>query len=249
MRAIRDRFLKTHDFFNDFVDTFVTHQQQAQSILPAEEFAQLDSYLEEIAPLRPKIGSIVMNCNPFTLGHRYLVEYAAARCSQLFIFVVEEDRSDFPFADRIELVQQGTSDIGNVTVLPSGRFIISSLTFVDYFGKSEMQDRVVDPSMDVQLFCKHIAPKLGINVRFAGEEPLDNITRQYNEAMQRILPQHGVDFEVIPRKELDGDVISASRVRKMLETKDFDAIAKLVPETTLAYLKVFVSAGNNSDPK
>ena len=157
---------------------------------------------------------------------------------RLYIFVVEEDKSIFPFEDRIELVRKGTADIPNVTVLPSGKFIISSLTFTDYFGKSELQDRVIDPSMDVTIFGEYIAPALGINIRFAGEEPLDNVTRQYNETMARILPKYGIDFEVIPRKEQDGEVISASRVRKLLKTKDFDAIAEIVPKTTLEYLKL-----------
>lgn len=124
-----------------------------------------------------------------------------------------------------------------MVVLPSGKFIISSLTFIDYFGKSELQDQVIDPSMDVEIFGQYIAPTLGITVRFAGEEPLDNVTRQYNDAMARILPRYDVAFEVIPRKKLEGEVISASRVRKLLEEKDFDAIAGMVPETTLEYLR------------
>ena len=85
-------------------------------------------------------------------------------------------------------------------------------------------------------FCTEIAPQLGITVRFAGEEPLDNVTRRYNETMERILPKYGIDFEVIPRKEINGDVISASRVRKLLEEDDFEEIQKLVPKTTLEYL-------------
>ncbi len=205
------------------------------TVSPYQE--ELEQYKSQLRALRPAVGSIVMNCNPFTLGHRYLVEYAASRVERLYIFVVEEDKSIFPFADRIELVRKGTADIPNVTVLPSGKFIISSLTFTDYFGKSELQDRVIDPSMDVTIFGEYIAPALGINIRFAGEEPIDNVTRQYNETMARILPKYGVEFEVIPRKEQDGEVISASRVRKLLETKDFNAISQLVPPTTALYLK------------
>lgn len=135
-------------------------------------------------------------------------------------------------------MRRGTADLKNITVLPSGKYIISSLTFTAYFEKSEHQDRVIDPSMDVELFGTYIAPALGITVRFAGEEPLDNITRQYNETMAKILPRYGIEFEEIPRKEQDGEVISASRVRKLLETKDFAEIAKIVPPTTLEYLKM-----------
>ncbi len=183
------------------------------------------------------IGAIVVNCNPFTLGHRYLVETAAKNCDHLIIFVVQEDQSIFPFDDRLRLVDEGTADLKNVTVIPSGRFIISSLTFSEYFNKAELQDRAVDSSMDVTLFAREIAPCLHISVRFVGEEPFDKVTRQYNDAMRAILPRHGIAFVEIPRKEWDGKPISASRVRTLLEERNFDQIAKIVPPATLAYLK------------
>ncbi len=178
-----------------------------------------------------------MNCNPFTLGHRYLIEYAAKKVDKLYVFVVEENKSFFPFKDRFELVKNGTEDLQNVVVIPSGQFIISSLTFQQYFEKGENQDVTVDASDDLEIFAKQIAPSLHINVRFAGEEPLDNVTRQYNSSMRSILPQYGIAFEEIPRKTQGEEVISASRVRKLLAEKDFEAIAELVPETTLKYLK------------
>jgi len=91
----------------------------------------------------------------------------------------------------------------------------------------------------VTIFAEHIAPVLGINVRFVGEEPLDSVTKQYNDTMRRILPNHNIEFVEIPRKEQSGEVISASRVRKLLDTKSFEAIEKIVPKTTLEYLKSF----------
>lgn len=184
----------------------------------------------------PVIGAAVMNCNPFTLGHRYLIESAAGQCDLLIIFVVEEDKSVFPFADRLKLVEAGTKDIPNVTVIPSGKFVLSSLTFSEYFNKSELQDRVIDTSLDVTVFAQDIAPCLNITKRFAGEEPFDAVTRQYNETMRRILPQYGIEFSEIPRKGLDSQPISASRVRKLLDEKKFDELKKLVPITTFDYL-------------
>ncbi len=237
----KNNFFKSYDYKNIPTNFPTVHQygivkskSGGGTVSPYQ--AELEQYKSQLRALRPAVGSIVMNCNPFTLGHRYLVEYAASRVERLYIFVVEEDKSIFPFADRIELVKKGTADLKNVTVLPSGKFIISSLTFSGYFNKAELQDSTVDPSMDVELFGREIAPQLGITVRFAGEEPLDNVTRQYNETMARILPQYGVKFEVIPRKETNGGVISASRVRKLLEESNFEEIEKLVPETTLEYL-------------
>ena len=178
-----------------------------------------------------------MNCNPFTLGHLHLVEYAAAQVARLYIFVVEEDKSEFPFADRFELVRRGVKNFPNVEVLPSGKFIISQQTFSGYFNKAALQDVQVDSSLDVEIFATEIAPTLGITIRFAGEEPTDSVTRQYNETMRRILPRHGVELCEIPRKTFGGDPISASTVRELVKRGDFDTIKNLVPETTLDYLR------------
>lgn len=220
---------------NKNVDSNVSTVDQSNKNLPSS----LSAYLNDIGKQKPLIGAIVMNCNPFTLGHRYLVEYAASKCDRLYIFAVEEDLSFFPFADRIELIKQGVSDLKNVTVLPSGNFIISRTTFPAYFEKeASTDDTVVDASSDIEIFAKHIAPQLNITVRFAGEEPLDNVTRQYNSQMKRILPQYGIKFDVIPRKEINGQVVSASRVRKLLKEKDFEGIKSMVPLTTYEYLRI-----------
>lgn len=197
----------------------------------------LEAFKQKLRAHKLQIGALVMNCNPFTLGHLHLVEFAAARVALLYIFVVEEDKSEFPFADRFELVKRGVKNFSNVEVLPSGKFIISQQTFSGYFNKSRLQDVAVDSSEDVEIFAREIAPTLGITIRFAGEEPTDGVTRQYNETMRQILPCHGVDFCEIPRKTFGGEIISASTVRELLKRGDFDTIKNLVPETTFDYLR------------
>jgi [citrate (pro-3S)-lyase] ligase len=183
------------------------------------------------------IGAIVMNCNPFTLGHQYLISQAIQEVDGLYIFVVEEDQSIFPFKDRLELVKKGTSIFGDkVHVTPSGKFIISSFTFPGYFSKTEVI-KPADTTADVVIFGSVIAPALHITHRFVGEEPLDIVTNGYNEMMLHLLPDMGVKMHVIKRKEEGAGVISASRVRKHLKAREFDEIAKMVPETTLEYLK------------
>jgi cytidyltransferase-related domain len=183
-------------------------------------------------------GSIVMNCNPFTKGHRYLIEYAAGQVERLYIFVVQEDKSFFKFEDRLEMVTQGTSDLKNVVVVASGKFIISSLTFPEYFMKDYVKEKDFDVSMDVETFCKYIAPPLKIKKRFAGEEPFDPVTKNYNENMSRILPKYGMEFCEIPRLSLDGKrVINATEVRNLLKKREFNIIAEYVPESTLRVLK------------
>ena len=197
----------------------------------------LEAYKKILRAKKISIGALVMNCNPFTLGHQYLVEYAASKVAKLYLFVVEEDKSEFPFADRIELVRQGVKNFPNVEVLPSGKFIISQQTFSGYFNKAELQDVAVDSSEDVEIFGREIAPTLGITIRFAGEEPTDNVTRQYNETMKKILPRYGVEFQEIPRKNFGGEPISASKVRAALKVGDFDKIKNLVPPSTYLYLR------------
>jgi [citrate (pro-3S)-lyase] ligase len=209
----------------------------AKSDLQDSEMPQLNEYISAIKSNAPKTGSIVMNCNPFTNGHKYLVEYAASRVDMLYIFCVEDDSSFFPFNDRIELIKRGTAHLKNVKVLPSGGFIISQRTFKEYSNKETLQDTVIDPSLDLNIFGKYIAPSLNISIRFAGEEPLDKVTLQYNEAMKKLLPRFGVDFEVIPRMEFGGQAISASRVRKLLSERKFDEIKEIVPISTWEYLK------------
>jgi len=185
-------------------------------------------------------GAIVMNCNPFTLGHRYLIEYATSKVEHLYIFVVEEDKSEFSFKDRYKLVIQNTSDLKNVTVLPSGKFIISSLTFDAYFGKSSVSEEQAieqDVSFDLLIFVAAIAPTLNIKIRFVGQEPFDPLTRHYNEEMKKLLPEYGCNVVEIPRLEKDSNAVSASRVRKFLKDGNFEDIRKIVPEATFRYLR------------
>lgn len=189
--------------------------------------------------IKTTIGCVVVNCNPFTLGHRYLIEWAAKQVNYLMVFVVQEDKSIFPFDDRLKLVTDGVADLKNVIVIPSGNFIISSLTFSEYFNKTELQDRVIDSTLDVTLFAQEIAPCLNISVRFVGEEPFDKVTKQYNDTLRNILPLYGIKLIEIPRKEYNGEEISASRVRKLLYEKKFNEIEKIVPKTTLTYLLTF----------
>jgi len=183
-----------------------------------------------------RVGAVIVNCNPFTLGHRYLIETAVANCDFVHVFVVQEDLSVFPFDVRYRLVQQGVRDLANVQVHEGGDYIISQATFPSYFLKEHKQVVDAHASLDVGIFAEKIAPVLGINVRFVGQEPLCPVTSHYNQVMQDLLPGFGIDVVEIERKELDGDVISASQVRKFLREDKFEAIRKIVPDSTYTYL-------------
>ena len=182
-------------------------------------------------------GAIVMNANPFTYGHRYLVEYAASKVDYLYVMVVEEDKSFFKFEERYKLVKEGTADLKNVIVFPSSQYIISSSSLPGYFKKENMQgDILLDATQDIVSFAQ-VAEALNIHVRFCGEEPKDLFTKRYNDNMEKLLPQYGIEFEVIDRKTCAGEVISASRVRNCLKEGKLEEIKGLVPDTTYNYLK------------
>jgi [citrate (pro-3S)-lyase] ligase len=186
------------------------------------------------------IGALVMNCNPFTLGHLYLVQEALQCCERLFLFVVEEDRSAFPFVERLHMIQEGVKLLGDrVRVLPSGKYVISSFSFPGYFTKEEiLAEEEQDPTLDVAVFGSVIAPALGISRRFVGEEPFDRVTAAYNRSMLFLLPPLGVEVEIIPRLIMDGVPVSASRVRAFLRNGDLQAAQLLTPSSTWPYLRV-----------
>ena len=184
-----------------------------------------------------KSGAIVMNCNPFTRGHRYLIEESARKVDVLYIFVVEENKSYFSFEDRIKMVQLGVSDLKNVVVIPSGKYIISSETLPGYFEKDVNNDLELDATQDLDLFGGVIAKAFDIIVRFAGDEPEDAVTRQYNHQMKGILPKYGVEFVEIPRKTIGEKVISASSVRKYMKSGEYGAVRELVLPQVYDYLK------------
>ncbi len=182
------------------------------------------------------IGAAVMNCNPFTKGHRYLIETAAKECDRLYVFVLSEDRSLFSAADRMEMVKLGTADLPNVTVLPSGPYLISAATFPTYFLKDRESAAEVQCRLDIEIFSKYFAPKFGINRRYVGTEPLSPMTKQYNEALKKYLPE-AIQLRELPRLETGGAPISASTVRSALEKGDEAALKQLLPESTLQYLR------------
>ena len=177
-------------------------------------------------------GCLVMNCNPFTLGHRYLIEQAAKQVERLYVMVVKEDCSLFAYTERKAMVEQGVADIENVNVIDGSDYAISRATFPTYFLKR--LDDAADTQMllDLDLFRRHIAPALGATVRFVGTEPTDQLTRRYNQLMHEALK----DVREINRLEKDGNAVSASRVRKAMEEGDMNTIRQLVPPTTLPYI-------------
>ena len=182
------------------------------------------------------IAALVMNCNPFTLGHRYLIKKASQEFSGVYIFLLEEDQSVFPFNHRMELVKEGTKDLENIVVLKGGKYIITNATFPAYFTHKDDLMKV-QTELDAEIFGKHIAHILEIDHRIVGTEPYCPVTRQYNESLKKILPRHHIKVIEVDRKEIDNEVISAKKVREALKKEDWKLIEGMVPDSTFRYLK------------
>lgn len=183
-----------------------------------------------------KIAALVMNCNPFTLGHQYLVEKAASENDLVHLFMVSEDSSLFPYAVRKQLIQAGIAHLPNVVLHDSGSYIISQATFPSYFQKND--DAVIKSNVDIdlQIFVR-IAQALGIQRRYVGNEPFSHVTAFYNQAMQQKLPEYGIECIVAERKTQNGQAISASSVRQAIKEGDWRKVEQLVPSTTFDFLK------------
>ncbi|MCW2305973.1 hypothetical protein [Rhodobium gokarnense] len=219
----------------DFVKYLI--YRNAADVVECGALKDYVEYVRDVSAGRAgKIGSVAVNCNPMTLGHLHLIEYAASKVDHLYLFVIEEDLSFFPFEDRLRLVTEGTAHLKNVTVLKGGRYICTELTFPEYFSKDDVSEVRADASMEAWFFAEYIAPPMGISVIFLGYEPTCNITRQYNEKMAELLPEYGIKVDIIPRISKEGTVISASTVRRLLKAGDFDGIARIVPPPTHRYL-------------
>jgi len=181
-------------------------------------------------------GALVMNCNPFTKGHRYLVEEASKICEKVLLFLVEEDKSLFPFKDRYDIVKEGVQDLENVTVVAGGEYIISSATFPSYFIRKEDERMRAYQNIDCGIFAKYFCDKFNIIKRFVGQEPYCSVTNSYNETLKIVLPQYNIKLIEIERSKYDEDYISASKVRELIKLGKLEKVKKIVPEVTWKFL-------------
>ena len=193
-------------------------------------------------------GVIVMNANPFTRGHKYLVEQA----SPVVVIPVQEDVSRFPYNERLAMIRSGCDGVADV--VEGSDYQISAATFPTYFLKDLSDAAETQMRLDIDLFGRHIAPALGARVRYVGSEPADPLTARYNALMKELLPAYGVQLVEIPRltcssvctadsstspsaplRMTEGPV-TATEVRALLDKGRFKEASALTPESTWPYL-------------
>ena len=173
-------------------------------------FADFCRRLEDQRVAGERIASVVMNANPFTLGHLHLVERAAAENDVVHVFVLSENAGPIPASVRRRLVTEGLAHLNNVRIHDSGPYIISSATFPSYFLRDDDTVIRTQALLDIRVFGR-IAGALGIRRRYAGQEEFSHVTALYNEVMARELPRQGVEFLEIPRLALMAREPRASR--------------------------------------
>lgn len=240
--------LATQNIFHTFVFTKPQYKQSFMylgfQVVAETDFSALletgDYSIDQYIKSLPKtdlenVSSIVMNANPFTLGHRYLVEQAAKNSDLVYLFVVNQDRSLFTTSERVALIKEGVADLKNVQVVDGNQYMVSFATFPAYFIKSRNDVATYQTQLDAQVF-KRIAKALHIKKRFVGSEPYSPTTEIYNQSLQKILPPE-VLVEVLDRKTIDQDIISATKVRQAIKEQDLETVQKYVPETTFKFIK------------
>lgn len=193
--------------------------------------------LEKDRSEKGRVASIVMNLNPFTLGHRSLIEKASRENDHVHIFIVKEDKSVFPYDVRLELLRRGTREFENVTVHEGSEYIVSSATFPTYFIKSKDEIPEIYARVDALVFVKYIAKALNISRRYVGTEPLSKTTNMYNKVLKEALGEEGIEVIEVARTEAEGRIISASYVRRYIREGRLEEAFKLLPETTIEFLR------------
>ncbi len=217
---------------------FKTIARAPQAVLMEMGSPGIGKYISYLSGLRRegRNGAIVMNANPFTKGHRYLIGQASQQVDNLYVIMVGEDRSLFSADERFAMAAEACRDLNNVTICHGSTYAISALTFPTYFIKEVNDAAPTQMTLDLDLFATHIAPALGVTKRFAGSEPKDELTRLYNRIMSEFLPARGVEFVEIERVEYDDEPVSASKVRSLIADFKLDKAFELVPQTTWPYL-------------
>lgn len=199
---------------------------------------KFDKYLKSlpIAQEKKSVASIVMNLNPITNGHLYLIEHAANENDLLYVFILSDDKSIISSKKRFELALESTSHLTNVVLVKGGDYIISSSTFPSYFSKNYniWLDNYCE--IDLTIFSKYIAPRLNINKRYVGTEPYCELTNYYNKKMKEVLPFYNIETIEIERKSFETKAISSSYVRRLAYEGNYDYIKNIVPNATYKYL-------------
>ncbi len=219
--------------------TSKTNQEERKTMLDCDlavNSLYLDLHFDGYRPAEgEKVGGIAFHGNPFTLGHRCLIEYASKHVDRLFAIITEDEAGLLTFAERYAMALEGTKDLPNVTIVPGGPFSGSRHDFPVYFVKTDPESMCRRSVLHLEIFAKVIAKRLGISCRFIGDERHNEQMSAFNELIKEIMPRYGIDVIEIPRAQAEGRSISASLSRRAAFDGDRETLRANLPETTLRF--------------
>lgn len=226
--------------------SFQTVGSTERCVLMEQSGQPLQAYKDYLRSLpgKGRRGCVVANANPMTKGHLHLISHAASLTDTLYVIpVADTTAGGFSYEERVRILREATSGIAGVQVIEGSPYAVSRSTFPSYFIKEVSEVTEAHVALDLDIFTRHIAPALGVTVRFVGSEPTDPLTAAYNRGMHRLLPQAGIEVVEIPRigiAESESadciEPISASAVRRLIEEGRGAEAFKLVPHATIPAL-------------
>lgn len=211
---------------------------------------KFDKYVNYVKSSKQEADSaiIVMNANPFTNGHKYLIETASNENELVYVVLVKEDVSLFTYDERMLMLKKGTDHLKNIIILEGSKYIVSKTFFPSYFIASPDEVVKQQAMLDIKMFSKIFIENLNIKKRYLGEEPLSNTTKIYNDTIKNVLSEINIEVKIIKRLEENGEVVSASKVRELLLNEDLLSIKKITPSTTFEFInnpEIISRAKNN----
>jgi len=184
------------------------------------------------------LGCVVINGNPITNGHMHIIEEASRNHKLVVLFVVEEDKSEFTFEERFSFAYLSTMRLGNVCVIPSSKYIVSSSTFPSYFLKDETEVSEQYSKIDALIFKEYFMKQLFIKKRYVGTETISKMVN-YNNILKETLQDKLVIME---RLQENNEVISASKVRSLLKENKIEEALLYVPREISFILRSVASS-------
>lgn len=220
---------------------FFTIAENSQVLFMENRKNGLVKYLQQFKNNSNNNGIIIMNCNPMTIGHEYLITRAANLCDHLYIMIVSNEKSEFTTTERLSLVKKCCSKIPNITIFTTNYYQISRATFPDYFLDDKKFKSDIQADIDLKIFIEYIIPTLNIKYRFLGSEPEDKTTNSYNRLIKNSLNSL-IQVIELPRLMLNEYIVSASKVREKIKNSTSPEYLNMIPFSIRDDLKKYIDS-------
>lgn len=189
-----------------------------------------------------QIGASVMSCNPFTSGHRYLVELGSRMFDYFVVFLMQEGMNlVFDKEECENLVRVGVQDLDNVIVVPMSD-VFSYQTFWPEYNDIMLRHSKNYVGLNTYNLLNVVGKafkQLNVKHFLCGIETDDNITRQHIVQAKTVFPQNDINVICIPRKQMKDNKLSISgtECRRMLAEGEYDKLNGFLQPQVIDYIK------------